>query len=112
MAAGFAVIVDATFLHRRSRDRFRLLARRLGKPFVIIDCKAPPQQLRERLALRERAAQDASEAGVRVMESQLQLDEPLGDAELTRAMAADSGEDQDALWSRLQLIARPSSATA
>ncbi len=112
MAAGFAVIVDATFLHRRSRDRFRLLARRMGQPFVIIDCKAPPQLLRERLALRERAARDASEAGVRVMESQLQLDEPLGDAELAYAMAADSGEDQDALWSRLQLIARPSSATA
>ncbi len=112
LAAGFAVIVDATFLQRRSRDRFRLLARRLQQPFVIIDCKAPPEQLRARLALRERAARDASEAGVRVMESQLRVDEPLGDAELAYAMAADSGEDQDTLWARLQLIAPPSSATA
>lgn len=112
LTAGFAAIVDATFLHRSSRDRFRRLAGRLGLPFVIIDCKAAPELLRQRLARREQHANDASEAGIRVMESQLEIDQPLGDAELASAMAADSGEDQDALWLRLQLMTPPSSATA
>ncbi len=69
--AGFPVIVDATFLHRSTRDSFHQLARRLSVPFVIIDCSAPPDQLRQRLIERARHAQDASEADVAVMEQQL-----------------------------------------
>ncbi|MDH5172580.1 MAG: ATP-binding protein, partial [Gammaproteobacteria bacterium] len=112
LAAGFAVIVDATFLHRSSRDRFHLLAARLGLPFAIIDCSAPPEQLRQRLTTRERDQRDASEAGVRVMENQLKVDQAPAGAELLYTVLADSSEDQDTLWRRLQQNTPPSSATA
>ena len=112
LAAGFAVIVDATFLHRSSRDRFHLLAARLGLPFAIIDCSAPPEQLRQRLTTRERDQRDASEAGVRVMENQLKVYQAPAGAELLYTVLADSAEDQDTLWRRLQQNTPPSSATA
>ena len=102
LEAGFAVIVDATFLHRRSRDNFRRLANELELPFVIIDCIAQPGQVRQRLERRETGGQDASEAGVRVMQEQLRVSEPLQGSELACRMAAASGEDTGVLWQRLQ----------
>jgi predicted kinase len=102
LAAGFAVIVDATFLYRANRDRFRLLAQSLQQPFVIIECRAPNEVLRQRLAKREKQGRDASEAGVRVMENQLAVDQPPAGDELPFTMAADSGEDAPVLWQRLR----------
>ena len=98
LAAGFAVIVDATFLHRRSRDQFHTLATSLALPFIIIDCVAPAEQMRERLRERERHGQDASEAGVQVMENQLANAQPLGAGELQYRFEADSAEDGAVLW--------------
>lgn len=100
--AGFAVIVDATFLQRSSRDDFRHLARELSVPFIIIDCTAPPAQLRARLLERERQGQDASEADVAVMQRQLGMDQPLSPDELACRLPADSSEDATLLWQRLQ----------
>jgi aminoglycoside phosphotransferase family enzyme/predicted kinase len=103
LAAGFPVIVDATFLHRRVRDTFRQLAKGKDLPFIIIDCIAPADQLRQRLIEREQQGRDASEADVGVMESQLANDEPLaGEELLCRMVAAESTEDANALWRRLQ----------
>jgi aminoglycoside phosphotransferase family enzyme/predicted kinase len=99
--SGFAVIVDATFLHRRVRNTFRQLAKHKNVPFIIIDCIAAPDQLRQRLIERERQGSDASEAGVVVMEKQLSNDEALADEELACRMAAESTEDAGALWQRL-----------
>ena len=100
VAAGFPVIVDATFLHRAVRDRFRALAAELDVPFIIIDCIAPAQLLRARLLKRERQGRDASEAGVAVMEKQLETDQPLAGEELPHRLPAESGEDGDALLAR------------
>ncbi len=101
LEAGFAVIVDATFLHRRSRDRFRRLAGQLALPFAIIDCAASPDDLRQRLLTREREARDASEAGIRVMESQLEVVQPLAGDELMKRVKADSSQDANTLWGQL-----------
>jgi uncharacterized protein len=102
LEAGFPVIVDATFLQRSTRDSFHQLARRLSVPFVIIDCIAEPDQLRQRLIERARHAQDASEADVTVMEQQLGSAQPLALDEQAYRLAADSGEDSAALWRRFQ----------
>ena len=104
LRAGFPVIVDATFLHRRTRDAFRTLARQLAQPFVIIDCAAPAEELRRRLVEREDQGRDASEAGVRVMESQLAADQPPAGEELAHRIAVNSAEDANALWQRLQVV--------
>jgi predicted kinase len=102
--AGFPVIIDATFLHRSTRDSFRQLARELAVPFVIVDCIAQPDQLRQRLIERARHAQDASEADVAVMEQQLGSAQALGLDEQGYRLAVDSVEDSAALWRRCQAL--------
>ena len=78
VAAGWPVIIDAAFLRREDRDAFRELARRAAVPFVIVACEAGEATLRERVATRERAGADASDAGIDVLERQLATVEPPG----------------------------------
>lgn len=79
--AGFPALVDATFLHREQRDVFRALADRMHVPFVIFDCSAPADVLRERVSTRLAGARDASEATIDVLERQLLQYEPLSEQE-------------------------------
>ena len=76
--AGLPAIVDAASLGRTDRDAFRDLAHALGVPFAIATCAAPEAVLRARIATRERAGTDASEATTAVLERQLATQEPLG----------------------------------
>jgi aminoglycoside phosphotransferase family enzyme/predicted kinase len=84
--SGYRAIVDAAFLRRAERGAFRDLARDAGAAFLIAWCEAPVDALRERIAGRERAASDASDAGVAVLEVQLATSEPLGEDELARTV--------------------------
>lgn len=88
--SGYGVIVDAAFLRRAEREEFRALAREIGAPFLIASCRASEGALRGRVARREAAKSDASEAGVSVLESQIAAQEPLGDDELTYAAVIDT----------------------
>ncbi len=107
LAAGFPVIVDATFLHRAVRGAFQSLARRLDLPFAILDCSADPEELRRRLRQRSRTGADASDAGVEVMERQLEQLEPLAGEEIDRRVAVDSGAAGRVLWRRLRQALKP-----
>ena len=75
--------MDGTFLQREQRDRFRQLAHATHANFSILAPQASPQELRERVQSRQALGQDASEAGLAVLEHQLQslqalaADEPL-----------------------------------
>jgi aminoglycoside phosphotransferase family enzyme/predicted kinase len=71
LQAGFSVIVDATFLHRRQRDPFRQLAAHLQVPFRILHFTAAADVLRERVRARQSGAKDISEADLQVLEHQL-----------------------------------------
>ena len=75
--AGFPVLVDATFLKRAERDRFRGLASKLGVPCVVLHCEASAGVLHARLRERQAHDSDPSEAGIQVLESQLATQEPL-----------------------------------
>jgi aminoglycoside phosphotransferase family enzyme/predicted kinase len=79
--AGFSAIVDATFLTRRRRQRFRSLAEDLRVPFGILEFNADDVTLRQRIEQRLRRGRDASEATVGVLEDQLRAREPLDAAE-------------------------------
>jgi aminoglycoside phosphotransferase family enzyme/predicted kinase len=92
LEAGFAAIVDATFLRRDERDRLRALAARRGVPFVILALDAPRELLRSRVLARAQAARDASEAGVAVLEGQLAAREPLAADECGHAVMLSSVE--------------------
>jgi uncharacterized protein len=65
MQAGWPVILDAAFLRMAERLAARDLAGELGVPFFILDCDAPLEVLRERLARRQG---DASEANAGVLD--------------------------------------------
>jgi len=75
LMARYPVIVDAAFLQRSQRQRFARLARDSGAGFVIAACAAAPATLRARVAQRERAGRDASEAGLGVLERQMAIRE-------------------------------------
>jgi aminoglycoside phosphotransferase family enzyme/predicted kinase len=77
LAARYPVIVDATFLARSQRARFMQLARQAGAAFTIASCAAPEVVLRERLRLRARSGADVSDADARVLERQIDAQEPL-----------------------------------
>jgi hypothetical protein len=92
LAAGYPVIVDATFLRRADRDRFRALASGAGSEIRIAACTASPDLLRDRVRERERGGADASDAGVAVLDEQLRHLESLDASELSGACRVDTGD--------------------
>lgn len=90
LEAGWPVLVDAAFLRRTERARFAALAASLGRPFSIIDCRAPKAVLLERVARRLVAGGDASEADGAVLERLADADEALDEGELARALIVDA----------------------
>jgi uncharacterized protein len=95
IAAGYVAVVDATFLDRAQRGRFAALAARLDVPFVILDCSAPVDVLRERIQRRRGQSGNVSDAGLAVLESQLAAREPLSGSERGAAVPAGVGDGLD-----------------
>ncbi len=91
LKAGWPVLIDAAFLRRAERARFAALAASLGLPFSIIDCRAPKAVLLERLARRQAAGSDASEADAAVLERLGGVDEALDEGELAGTFVVDAG---------------------
>ena len=91
LAAGWPTIVDAAFLRRAERAEFAALAAALGAPFAIVDCRAEPALLRQRIVARQASGSDASEADVDVLERLVGADEPLDADELAHALVVDAG---------------------
>lgn len=77
LKAGYSVIVDATFLSRAGRDSFRAIAAGLKLPWLILDFRADPAELRRRVVERSARGHDASEATLAVLDRQLQANEPI-----------------------------------
>jgi len=76
--AGWPVIVDATFTARWQRDLLRELAQSRGVAFHILDFQVPVARLRERILQRSHRGCDASEAGLDVLQHQIDTEEALG----------------------------------
>lgn len=74
LQAGWPVILDAAFLQCAERQQAHALADELNVPFFIVDCKVPPQVLRERLLARQG---DASEANAALLETLSTTTDPL-----------------------------------
>ena len=75
------MIVDAAFLRRHEREAFAALAAEAQVPFHVLACEAPVEELRRRIAARQAAGGDASEATLAVLEQQLGWLEPLQPSE-------------------------------
>ncbi|MBW2658370.1 MAG: AAA family ATPase [Deltaproteobacteria bacterium] len=77
LTAGYSVLIDATTLKARQRKKFIDLAGALNIPCCILNFKASPETLRERVRLRAEEGSDISDATVEVVESQIAGYEPL-----------------------------------
>ena len=88
--AGYAAVVDATFLKRWQRDLFRRQADAQNIPFVIVDVTAPEAVLRARIATRLAAGSDASEANQAVLTRQLAQSETLTGDESSAVLRFDT----------------------
>jgi aminoglycoside phosphotransferase family enzyme/predicted kinase len=84
---GWSVLVDATFLQRRERDRFRKIAEARDCPFAIMHCEADMDVQRQRVADREG---DASEANLEVLELQQSRQQPLAEDERAVSIVVDT----------------------
>jgi aminoglycoside phosphotransferase family enzyme/predicted kinase len=102
LAAGFLVIVDATFIHRRWRAPFQTLAMELQINWQIVSLAAPADVLQARIAQRQVQGTDASEAGLAVLESQLANLEPFEAVEATHVIDFQIGGTVENLISRLR----------
>jgi aminoglycoside phosphotransferase family enzyme/predicted kinase len=96
VAAGYVAVVDATFLRRSQRERFRQLADRLTVPFLVLDCDAEPAILRQRILDRRAQRDNVSDADLSVLENQLAAREPLSESERALAVGVRPGQAVDA----------------
>ena len=92
LEAGWPIVVDASFLSRAQRLRFRGLAAAAGATFAIADLQAPEPVLRARLAERAALGADPSDADPAVLDAQLLAHEPLDDAERAIAFVHRAGD--------------------
>jgi len=96
LRAGYTVIVDAACLQRWQRRLFGDWARAHDVPFAILNVVAPQSVLRERVARRAQNKDDASEADLRVLDHQMETEEPIGDDESGSVLVYDSTQSFDA----------------
>tara|TARA_R110000868_G_scaffold380784_1_gene646878 strand:- start:52316 stop:53857 length:1542 start_codon:yes stop_codon:yes gene_type:complete len=82
IAAGFTVVVDASFLTAAQRQPFENLATELNIPYTILHCHAPADTLRQWMTERaETNTRNVSEARLDILEHQLQQDDDFTDTE-------------------------------
>jgi hypothetical protein len=62
LSSGRPIVLDASFRTAAMRDAARRLAARHGVPFLLVECSAPGELIRERLAARESVAAHESDA--------------------------------------------------
>jgi aminoglycoside phosphotransferase family enzyme/predicted kinase len=103
LRAGFAVVIDATYLKHRQRTGASQVAELNGAPLLILDCYASDTVITERLAQRWAAQQDPSDATQAVIDAQQTSREPLDAAEqlLSTRIDTHAASSLDSLITRL-----------
>jgi len=91
--AGYPAIVDATFILRNRRRPFAELAATMKVPFVILACRADDTLLERRIAARQAARSDASEADLEVMRGQKEIAQVLDADEERAAIVIEAGDN-------------------
>jgi uncharacterized protein len=88
LQSDFDVIIDATFLKQSDRQTFRLLAENEGAKFQIKDFQVDEETLKQRITNRRSKSNDASDATLEILKSQLANQEPLSKEEIEIAASA------------------------
>lgn len=74
---GEHVLLDATFLSAREREAAARTAGECGAEFWIVECRCPPEVIRQRILERSRHGGDASDADLTVYDAQAREYEPV-----------------------------------
>ncbi|MCC6211654.1 MAG: AAA family ATPase [Burkholderiales bacterium] len=90
LEAGYPAVVDAAFLEQEQRTRLLREAQRRRVPCAIARCTASAATLRRRVGAREQRGEDASDAGIAVLERQLARARPLAPEEQALAITVDT----------------------
>jgi aminoglycoside phosphotransferase family enzyme/predicted kinase len=90
VSAGYTVLVDATFLRKPDRQRLAKTAEKLNFPYTILSLTAPYTVLASRINRRQKAGNDASEAGLDVLHKQIEFAEELDPDEQGRTIHIDT----------------------
>ncbi|WP_339734710.1 AAA family ATPase [uncultured Gimesia sp.] len=93
LQSGWNVIVDATTLKIWQRSLFRELAEKLKVPFLLLYFTADQSVLESRIAAREAAGGDPSDATTEVLARQLTGLEPLTSTEQAEAVAIPADQE-------------------
>ena len=104
LRAGETVILDATFLSARRRRMLLEVAGVENVPAVVAYCDAPLDVLRSRVASRAAKGDDASEAGLPVLEAQRQRFEEPHRPEPVLRVDTDGDLDIASLVERLRAV--------
>jgi uncharacterized protein len=104
LAAGRAIVIDATFLRQAQRAQASRVAAAAGVPFMILDVDADLATLRARIVRRRAEGRDASEADLAVLEAQCRQREPLTAQELTLTWHFDTAASDQSVpdWTALR----------
>ncbi len=89
LEAGWSVILDATFLDAKWRDRVRSLGAEMRVPIELLWLDIPEAELRRRIAARSREGRDVSDADLEVLEMQLRRFRPPTEPDIRRLDRSD-----------------------
>jgi predicted kinase len=95
LSAGHSIIVDAAYLKFAGRDNLRKLAARCGSQYILVQTCASDETLRQRIRKRSNLGDDASEAGLDVLQYQQRHAEQLTAVELHSALRICTDDDID-----------------
>lgn len=106
----FPVIIDAAFLKSAQRQQFRALAEEMQVPFIILSIQTDTTLLHQRIRLRQKLGNDASEADISVLKNLEIVCEPLQPGELgvtvefvNNTTVMDASADHE-VWNKLDRL--------
>ena len=94
LQAGFAVVIDATYLQQAQRAAAQAVAEATGSPFLILDCQAPDEVIASWLEQRQQEGSDPSDATLEVIRAQQTAREPLSSAELALSQRVETHQQE------------------
>ena len=104
LGAGVSVVVDAASLRHSERDSLRAVAAQHSADFTLLVCTAPPDVLKARLQLRQRANNDASDATPEVLSFQQSISEWPGEDEAADTLRLNTDLPRSALAERTESL--------
>jgi len=104
LSSGRPIVIDASFRTVGMRDAARRLAERHGVPFLLLECSAPSELIRERLAARERGGAHESDARTDVFDEFELRFEPIDELPSSEHVRLDTSQPRDATRRQLRSL--------